>query len=402
MDIKDKIEGVYSQKTLARLRFIGYMAVSCASIAIPMLVYLITKDIKIAGIYLMFEWVSKIIFYAFGGSLLNIQSLRRSMLYADLMRIFGYLVLVFVYFSSTTWMLLPAIIFVQVGNGVSNLVFERSVFSLWEHDRVAGYSSLIKLDYLAVGCAVLFSLLTNQILVLLLFCLVVMCVNAAISYKIGHLIFPKQEAIAMTATAIAKNTTKHFFNVISNQNLIYLIFFSLCCSTVLNMIFTTMSFFVERYDHDLSTSLRFVALLVAIKALLSSSLLHGFSLMKGRYVDDHHYLQFGISLWLVAFIGFLFENTLTLFLVCAFVGAVGNALLTVWLRNHRNYFIQIEIRNEQISLIIALECLSYVFAGFLMTLSREFFDVLLVLNILGLLYLLMRLPKAPMLEQEIK
>jgi hypothetical protein len=89
-------------------------------------------------------------------------------------------------------------------------------------------------------------------------------------------------------------------------------------------------------------------------------------------------------------------------LVCAFVGAVGNALLTVWLRNHRNYFIQIEIRNEQISLIIALECLSYVFAGFLMTLSREFFDVLLVLNILGLLYLLMRLPKAPMLEQEIK
>ena len=86
-----------SKTKLTILRFIGYLAVSCSSIAVPMLVYLITKDVKMAGIYVFIEWISKVFFYAIGGTFLNKFTLKISLIKADLLRIIGYTILLISY-----------------------------------------------------------------------------------------------------------------------------------------------------------------------------------------------------------------------------------------------------------------------------------------------------------------
>lgn len=124
-----------SKLKLTILRFIGYLAVSCASIAVPMLVYLITKDVKLAGLYVFLEWFSKVLFYAIGGTFLNKFTLKKSMVKADILRIIGYSILLFSYMNHNTSLLLPGIVMIQIGNGISNLIYERSVFLLWVKSR---------------------------------------------------------------------------------------------------------------------------------------------------------------------------------------------------------------------------------------------------------------------------
>lgn len=46
------------------------------ALRVPMLVYLITKDVKLAGLY-VFKWFSKVLFYAIGGTFLNKFTLKK-------------------------------------------------------------------------------------------------------------------------------------------------------------------------------------------------------------------------------------------------------------------------------------------------------------------------------------
>lgn len=383
-----KKEDMNSKTKLTTLRFIGYLAVSCASIAIPMLVYLITQDVKIAGIYVFIEWLSKVFFYAIGGVFLSKYTLKKSMIKADLLRIFGYSILLIAYLYSNKVLLLPGIIMIQVGNGISNLIYERSVFLLWE-DRLKGYSSLIKLDYLAVAIAVIFGMIANHIFPLIMFSFFIMCVNFYINLKKGEDIFPCQEIKEVSYCNILNTTLLNFKDILTNKNIVYLIVFSLCCSTLLNMIFSSMSFFIENFDLDLSKNIRFISFLIAIKAIVSSFSLHFFSYLKDKnIIKDYHYLLSGTSLWFLSLFGVLVTKSLAIFVISIFLGSMANSLITVWIRNHRIKYLDENKRNEQISVIIALECCSYVMSGLFLSLSKNYLSLMIIINIFLVILLL--------------
>ena len=89
---------------------------------------------------------------------------------------------------------------------------------------------------------------------------------------------------------------------------------SLSFATLLNMIFSSMSFFVENFDTDLSKNIRFISFLIAIKAILSSFSLHFFSYLKEKNkIKNHHYLYIGIFLWFSALITILLSKNLFIF-----------------------------------------------------------------------------------------
>ena len=226
-----------SKLKLTLLRFLGYVGVACASIAVPMLVYLITHNVSLAGFCIFIEWTTKVAFYAIGGTFLSRKTLQRSMIKADMLRILGYGVLIFVYIMKIKFMLLPGVILVQMGNGISNLIYERSVFYLWS-DKLKGYSSLIKLDYFAIAISVLFGLIFNQILILLIISLILLTLNLIVNYNYGDSIFPEQEIRLLTNREIFKETKEHFIDILSNRNIMILIAMALSFSTMINMIFS--------------------------------------------------------------------------------------------------------------------------------------------------------------------
>ena len=376
-----------SQTKLTILRFIGYLAVSCSSIAVPMLIYLITQDVKTAGIYVFIEWISKVFFYAIGGTFLNKFTLKASLIKADLLRIIGYIILLVSYLYQST-LLLPGIVIIQIGNGISNLIYERSVFLMWE-DRLKGYSSIIKLDYIAVATAVIFGMILNSILPLVIFSLILIIINFLVNLYHGDKIFPKQEVQNISYSKIFTQTSIHFKEILKNKNILFLIIMSLSFATLLNMIFSSMSFFVENFDTDLSKNVRFISFLIAIKALLSSLSLHFLSYLKEKdKIKNHHYLYIGIFLWFSALITILLSKNLLIFLLGVFVSSIANSLITVWIRNYRIKYLDEEKRNEQISVIIALECCNYVISGLFLMFSKSFFTVMVVVNILLLVVLL--------------
>lgn len=161
----------------------------------------------------------------------------------------------------------------------------------------------------------------------------------------------------------------------------HLIVFSLSCSTLLNMIFSSMSFFVENFDKDLSKNIRFVSLLIAVKAIVSSFSLHFFSYLKDKQkIKNHHYFFIGIFLWFISLISILMTKNLVIFLVSVFIGSMANSLITVWIRNYRIKYLDEKKRNEQISVIIALECCNYVISGLLLLLSKDYLSTMIVVN----------------------
>lgn len=264
----------------------------------------------------------------------------------------------------------------------------RSVFLLWE-DRLKGYSAIIKLDYLAIAIAVIFGMIVNHILPLIIFSLFIMCINFLVNYKNGNEIFPNQEVKQISYSKIFTETYFHFKDVLKNKNILYLIIFSLSCSTLLNMIFSSMSFFVENFNTELSKNIRFISFLIAIKAIVSSFSLHLFSYLKEKEkIDNHHYLLIGMSLWFFSLIRILSCKTLFVFLLSIFLGSIANSLTTVWLRNYRIKYLDEEKRNEQISVIIALECCNYVISGLLLSISKECLHTMIILNLLLVIFLL--------------
>ena len=320
------------------------------------------------------------------------------MIKADLLRILGYLILLIAHLYSNKFFLLPAIVMIQIGNGISNLIYKRSVFLLWE-DRLKGYSSIIKLDYLAVALAVIFGIIFNDIFLLIIFSLIVMFINFVINLKQGEKIFPLQEIKNFSNKKILNETFLHFKDILNNKNVLYLIIFSLSCSTLLNMIFSSMSFFVENFDKDLSKNIRFVSFLIVVKAIVSSFSLHFFSYLKDKQkIKNHHYFFIGIFLWFISLISILMTKNLVIFLVSVFIGSMANSLITVWIRNYRIKYLDEKKRNEQISVIIALECCNYVISGLLLLLSKDYLSTMVVVNMFLVTLILLLLFKKYKIE----
>ncbi len=208
-----------------------------------------------------------------------------------------------------------------------------------------------------------------------------MFINFVINLKQGEKIFPLQEIKNFSNKKILNETFLHFKDILNNKNVLYLIVFSLSCSTLLNMIFSSMSFFVENFDKDSSKNIRFVSLLIAVKAIVSSFSLHFFSYLKDKQkIKSHHYFFVGVFLWFISLISILVTKNLVIFLVSVFIGSMANSLITVWIRNYRIKYLDEKKRTEQISVIIALECCNYVISGLLLLLSKDYLSTMVVVN----------------------
>jgi hypothetical protein len=372
---------------LSLLRFWGYLGVSCASIAIPMLVYAVTQSIQLAGLYLMIEWSSKIFFYSVGGVLLTQHTLRRSLIHADILRIIGCGGLMIAYVYHYQYLLLPCIVSVQVGNSLSNLVYEKSVFSMWD-DKVKGYSAFLKMDYLAVAISVLFGIVFSTLTYLLFISFFIQCVSLFVNVKYGNEIFPQQEIRKINMYQVLVETKNNFFDVVSNKKLMFLILFSLSCSTVIAMVFSTLSFFVEHFDQSLSKNLTFISIIIAVKAFSSSGAIHFFNKFREKsFIHRDHYLYFGIPLLCLSLIGIATSKNLPLFLAFLFIGAAGNSVISVWIRDHRLNLMDLNSRNGQISIIIGLECVGYLISGWVLAFTNSHLLWLAILSIFAILSL---------------
>ena len=119
-------------------------------------------------------------------------------------------------------------------------------FYFWE-DRLKGYSSLIKIRLFGIAIAVIFwndckSHISINYVFIFAMCVWIFYINL----KKGDIFYVKKLR-EVSYCNILNTTLLNFKDILTNKILVYLIVFSLCCSTFIKWFFIN-EFFIENFD----------------------------------------------------------------------------------------------------------------------------------------------------------
>lgn len=148
-------------RVLAALRLLGYASLQFCTMLVPLLVFQLTGNLKLAGLALFIELVPKLGFYLGGGAFLQRFHARRVYLWLEVARVLSLAALgACAAGFGSVWVVAAAAAVHQSASALSNIIFEQQVTRWWppEH-RMLGHATQMKQDQwgrlLALGAGLL-------------------------------------------------------------------------------------------------------------------------------------------------------------------------------------------------------------------------------------------------------
>lgn len=262
------------QRDLVQLRMLGYIGVQFSALLVPLLVFKLSGSAALAGMALFIEWLPKLGLYLVGGSLVEHIGSARAHRLLDVSRLVALagLWLAAVGGGSLCLVAGSAALY-QCANAMSNILFERAVTLWWApSSRSEGHTRMLKSDQWGCLVALLLGLAIPDAAWLALAALVLQTAATAQVMRRCARVYAHAPAHHVTQTTLL---TKLGQDARALQRGILLRFACACALVGIPaaLVFSTLTFYLERAHAGAAANARWLALLLLVRAGFSIGIL---------------------------------------------------------------------------------------------------------------------------------